>query len=89
MSNFGLKNAKRNADAVHPPIDYVPVTPSDTAEINPTRAIWVGVGGNVAVQTLDGTNRIIPGIQNGTLLPGQFKQIRATSTTASSISAVY
>lgn len=66
------------------------VTPSDTARLEPmARSLWVGGAGNVAVVTSDGSALTFTGVPGGTILPVQCKQVKSTSTTATSILALY
>jgi len=67
-----------------PPTVFETVTPSDSVALdNVTRALWVGTGGDVAVVSLLDVVTIIPNVQDGTLIPGRFKRINTTNTTAS------
>lgn len=62
------------------------VTPSDQYEfVEPTRAIWVGTGGNLAVVTWGNDRVTITNVQDGSLLPLSVKQILSAGTTASGI----
>ena len=69
------------------------VTISDGATFAPCRALYVGVGGNVSVQMAGpsagqtGTGSYIQfvGVPTGAILPVSVVEVRATSTTASSI----
>jgi len=63
---------------------------SDQYEFSlPMRALWIGVGGNLAVVTWAGERVTIVGVQDGTLLPLTVKQVLSTGTTASSVQAWY
>jgi len=67
-----------------------PVTKSDsTVFAQPTRAVWVGGGGNLAVTYLDGTTDTLLAVPTGTLLPIRVTQVLATLTTATNISGLY
>lgn len=46
-----------------------------------SNGLWVGAAGNVQVVTHDGDNIVIPGVQAGTYLIGQFTQVVAAGTT--------
>ena len=66
------------------------VTPSNsTVFAQPTRAVWVGGSGNLAVTYLDGTTDTLQGVPAGTMLNIRVTQVRATGTTATAISALY
>lgn len=73
---------------------HVAVTPSDTVDIAKVdyaypRALWIGVAGNVAVVTPDGTAATYVGVAAGTLLPIQTRRVNATNTTATDLVAIY
>lgn len=60
------------------------VTPSDTLETF-AAALYVGGAGNVVVVTEGGDTVTFTGVPAGTILPIRVKQVRSTSTTATSI----
>lgn len=77
-----------------PGASTVAVTPSnsvDIAQLNNEypRALWVGGVGNVAVVTPDGVVNTLEGVATGTLLPIQVRRVNSTSTTATSMVAIY
>jgi len=89
---MSYQNLRTNADATAPIGKGRAVTPSDTATftLGLTRGIWVGVGGNVSVTEADGTTTTTYiGVPSGYLLPVQCVRVRSTSTTATSMVAVY
>ncbi len=62
------------------------ITPSDTEDLEfSSRSIWVGVGGDVKVTTVEGDTEVIPGVVAGSLLPTRASRVWATGTTASSL----
>lgn len=67
------------------------VTPSDTTVLTqPTRGVWVGVGGNVAVLMNGDTVPVtLLGVPAGTMLNISVVKVMATGTTASSIIGLY
>lgn len=66
------------------------VTPSDSAELGTiSRALYVGVTGNVAVVMMDGTSGILVAVPAATMLPIRVRQVKATGTTATSIVSLY
>jgi hypothetical protein len=66
------------------------ITPSDSLELPyVTRAIYVGVGGDMAGVTDTGDSAIFVGMQTGTILPGCFRQVKVTGTTAASLVGLY
>lgn len=66
----------------------VAVTPSNSTVIPTTRALYVGVGGSVAVTDINGSVTYA-NVLAGTVLPVQVSQVLSTGTTASSIVALY
>lgn len=69
----------------------VAVTPSDTTVLLPTRGLYVGVAGNVAVALVDDPEMAVTfvGAAAGVVLPLRVVKVMATNTTASSIVALY
>lgn len=69
----------------------VAVTPHDSTNLVPApcRALWVGAAGNVNALMADGTTATFVGVPTGTLLPFAVRRVNATSTTATSIVALY
>ena len=78
-----------NADSTFIPYDYVAITPSDTVDFAMCRGIWVGAGGTIVAVTATGNARTIVGALTGTIVPGYFTRVNSTSTTASSLMAIY
>ena len=69
---------------------YVAVTPSDSTDLDTlTRAIYVGGAGNVVAVGHDGVAVTFTGVQAGTVLPVACRRINSTSTTATSIVALF
>ena len=65
------------------------VTPDDGADLpETTRAIYVGIGGNLAVQMLSGETLTLSNILPGSLLPLRVTRILATGTTAAAIAGL-
>ena len=66
------------------------VTKSDSTIFSqPTRALWVGGAGDVAVKYIDGSTDTIQAVAAGTLLPIRVTQVLSTGTTATKISGMY
>jgi len=65
--------------------------PSDSVDLQGgvTRAIYVGVSGDVVVTYANGTSGTIVGLAAGIFHPIQVARIKSTSTTATSILAAY
>lgn len=74
---------------VGPAVHGAVVVPSDTTVLSPTRALWVGVAGNVAVVfAADTTPVTLIGVAAGTRLEVCVTKVMATNTTATSIVAL-
>lgn len=69
----------------------VAVTPNDSADLlnGVTKGIYVGGGGNVVVTMADGVDATLTGLLVGTIYPFSVKRVKATSTTATNIIALY
>ena len=66
------------------------ITPdNDSSYSLPTRWLWVGTGGNVAVTMQDGSTATFTAVPNGYRLPVSVTQVRATGTDASGIVGAY
>ena len=65
------------------------VTPSDTVDLtNTAKALYVGVEGDVSLDTLDGSTAVVfKGVQG--ILPVVTTRVRVTSTTATDIVALW
>lgn len=77
----GLSSPAENALAV---------TPDDTAAIaQASRALYVGQGGDLAVEMLGGESVVLGNVPAGALLPLRVTRVRATGTTAARIIALW
>lgn len=79
-------------DVWNPATRAEPVTPSDSVDLtDPTQAVYVGVGGDLAVNLIGsaGDIRVFKNVNAGQVLPVQASRIRATNTTATDILALY
>lgn len=67
------------------------VTPNDSTDLTlgTCRAVYVGSGGAVSLVDGAGTTVVFSGLTDGSILPVQTARINATSTTATSIVALY
>ena len=66
------------------------ITTSDTVDLPKlTRGLYVGGAGNVAVVGTDDVVTIFTGALVGSILPVVAKRVNATSTTATSLIALY
>ena len=76
--------------AMHPAVKHYAITPSDTVdEDNVFRGLYVGVGGNVAIVTVDDTAVTYLSVPTGTLLPIQGRRVNDTNTTATDMVGLY
>jgi len=71
------------------PAGAVAVTPSDSANLSFPSVVYVGAAGNVKVTTANGDAVLFNGVQSGTIIPVQVLRVWSTSTTATSIVAIY
>lgn len=63
---------------------------SDTQELNVvSRALWVGVGGDVKVQMANGDVVTIAGVPAASMLPIRVRQVFSTGTTATGVVSFY
>lgn len=70
---------------------YFAVTPSDTTNFTQgvTRGVYVGGAGNVVCVKEDGTTVTFTGALAGVVYPIRCKRINSTSTTATSLVALF
>jgi hypothetical protein len=66
----------------------VAVTPNNDTVIPTTRALYVGVAGNIVVRMADGAQVTFANVPVG-IIPIQVDRVLATSTTATNIVALY
>lgn len=76
------------AAATAPAAYGVAVTPSDSTVIPMTRALWVGIGGNIKVTDINGDVTYV-GVISGSIVPFQVNKVWSTGTTATNIVALY
>lgn len=77
-----------------PASNAVAVTPNDSTDLTyVTRGLFVGGAGNIVVimgdQAVDATTVTFTGVLAGTILPIAVRRVRATSTTATNIVALW
>lgn len=80
------------SDSVQAPArKAVAVTPHDTNPLTDVpKALYVGAAGNIACRLVDdGADVTFVGVTAGAILPIRVSHVRSTSTTASSIVALY
>lgn len=76
-----------DSPARHSPV----ITPSDTDDIGTSgsRGIYVGVGGDITLDTFFDTQILYKNVPTGFILPVVTKRVRATGTTATNLVAMY
>lgn len=90
----GLPHSLLQNEPAAPPKHWRSFTPGDTATfqslfgVEACRGLWVGAAGHVRVVDLDGHEELIPNVPVG-LLPGFFKQVKESDTTAADLLAVW
>jgi len=84
-----MPGAYRTADATVSAHDGRAVTPSDSTDINGSRGLWVGTGGDIQVTMSSEQVLTFEAVPSGYLLPIQVTRVWATGTTASGIIALY
>jgi hypothetical protein len=72
-----------------PGTSFAAITPHASTDIALTRAVYVGVGGDIAAVGADNLAVIFKGVPTGTLLPIRVRRINAVNTTATDMVAVY
>jgi hypothetical protein len=73
-----------------PAVHAAAITPNDGAELTyVTRAVYVGGAGNLAVVMYAGETVTFTGVPAGSLLPIRVKQVLSSSTTATTILALW
>ena len=72
-----------------PGVTLVALTKSDTTKFQPTRGLYVGGAGDVAVVDLSGNSVTLVGALAGSVLPVRVVQLLATGTSATSVVAIY
>ena len=66
------------------------VTPSDSADIQTTRGLYVGAAGDIVVIFRNDTASVtLVAVAAGTTLPYAIKRVLSTGTTAASLVALY
>lgn len=81
--------AYRTADATVSAFDARVVTPGDSTVLAPTRALYIGNTGNLAVTMAYGTTLTFTNVPAGSILPIQVTKVLATGTTATAVLALY
>jgi hypothetical protein len=77
---------KRHARCLtSPPEHAAAITPDQVSLTVVSRALYVGVGGDVAVRMCGGAVVTLANVPSGTLLPIRIDRVLATGTTAGSL----
>ena len=93
--DLGKMQMREAAYFMTPALDAVAVTPNDSTEINPCRALYIGSGGHIkGVMSGDfagggGETVVFQSVASGTIIPISVKKVMDTSTNASNIVALY
>jgi hypothetical protein len=70
--------------------NYAAVTKSDTTDLGPVRALYVGTTGAVSVSSgLTGAGVVFTAVPAGAILPVACRRVLSTGTDASNIVALY
>lgn len=85
------KNFALHADNTAPAYSLLAVTPSDSVNFTkgPCRGLYVGVTGDVNIYMIDTTSVTFSAVPAGTILPVAALRVNSTSTTATSIVALF
>ena len=77
---------KHTRSLTSPPEHATAILPQDGADLAVvTRALFVGIGGDVAVRMLDGSQVTLANVPAGTMLPLRVDRVLATGTSAGAI----
>lgn len=88
MTSDNFATAPRKVDG--PVRSGAPITPSDTVGIDTTRAIYVGVAGDISIRLIDDATPVLfKAVPAGSVLPVRTSLVRATGTTATNLIALY
>lgn len=69
-----------------PAVDGSMIQPNDGNDLaHVTRALYVGVGGQIAAQLASGSTITLAAVPGGTLLPLRVRRVMATGTSATNI----
>jgi len=84
-------SASRFASTLEGPAEAAAaVTPSDVTNLTPSaKALYVGGAGDISLVTLAGDEVTLVGVPAGTFVPIRVARVNSTSTTATSIVALW
>lgn len=87
---------QNNRDAQAPAYGMFTITPSNVTVFDniganppPTRKLYVGGAGNIAVVMADGSSGVLTAVAVGTTLEISVKQVLSTGTTATNLIGLY
>ena len=82
--------SRQQTQTADPASNAVLITPSDSTDLaTVTRAVYVGTTGNMKVTMQDSGTVLFTGVPAGTTLPIRVTRIWSTTTTASTILALW
>jgi hypothetical protein len=84
-----MSGANRSANATVSAYDAAAITASDVTVIPVTRAIYVGVSGNINVRMADSQATVLFSNVPVGIFPIQVDMVKSTSTTATTMVALY
>lgn len=75
---------------ISPARSAMTIVPSDSTDLpHVSRAIYVGQGGDLAVEMADGDVTTFEAVPGGSVLPIRVKRVRNTATTANAIISLW
>jgi hypothetical protein len=80
---------KHTRSLTSPPEYGVAIVPGNADLGHVSRALYVGVGGDVAVRMQDGTELMLANVPTGTLIPIRVARVLAAGTSATQIVALW
>jgi hypothetical protein len=90
MAATNTFEATYDVSATAPAVHAFAITPANGADLSfVTRGLYVGVSGDVKVDTLGGDTVTFVGLAAGVIHPIRAKRVYATGTTATDIVGVY
>lgn len=86
---FDANSARREITTISA-ATFAAITPSNSTDLDVlTRAVYVGGAGNLVAVDADGNTCTFTGVPAGSILPIRVRRINSTSTTATSIVALF
>ncbi len=82
------KNLQKG-ELANPAVNAAAVTPNDSTDLaTPARALYVGVGGDLKLTTIDGDTVEFRSLPSGSILPVSTRRVWATGQTGTIASAI-